>query len=78
MVQNFLAACAVADLGHIYVTYAVMEWQDCMDVVHWNAMAWGNIGVTAGLFATRCLYLAGAFGEDRVEEKERRAVKKTV
>lgn len=29
-------------------------------------MAWGNIGVTFGLFSIRILYLSGALGQDKV------------
>ena len=76
VVRNFLIACAVADVGHLYVTYAVMGGKDFLDVGHWNAMGWGNIGVTAGLLVTRILYLLGALGEDGVVENAKDAVKK--
>lgn len=76
VVRNFLVACAVADVGHLYVTYAVMGGKGFLDVGNWNAMGWGNIGVTAGLLVTRVLYLVGAFGDDRVVESTKDAVKK--
>ena len=72
VVRNFLIACAIADVGHVYVTYAVMGWKDFSDVGNWNAMGWGNIGVTAALFFTRCLYLMGILGEDRVPDARRK------
>ncbi len=76
VVRNFLVACAVADVGHLYVTCAVMGGKGFLDVGHWNAMAWGNIGITAGLLVTRVLYLVGAFGDDLVVESTKDAVKK--
>lgn len=78
VVRNFLLACAIADIGHLYVTYAVMGWEDYVDLTNWNPLAWGNIGITAGLFVTRVLYLAGAFGEDRVVRTKKQAAGKTV
>jgi len=50
VVRNFLLACAIADMGHLYVTYAVMGYTGFMNVHEWNAMGWGNIGITLGLF----------------------------
>lgn len=76
VVRNFLVACAVADVGHLYVTYAVMGGKSFFDVIHWNAMGWGNIGITAGLLVTRVLYLVGALGDDLVVESTKDAVKK--
>lgn len=76
VVRNFLLACAVADVGHLYVTFAVMGYNDFVNIQGWNAMGWGNIGITAGLLLTRVLYLVGAFGEDRVTESTKAAVKK--
>lgn len=78
VVRNFLIACAVADVGHLYATYAVVGYEGFVDVGGWNSMAWGNIGVTAGLLLTRVLYLVGALGKDRVEESTRYAVKKGI
>ena len=75
MVRNFLLACAIADVGHLYVTYSVMGWH-FWDVAHWNDVAWGNIGVTAFLFVTRCCYLAGTLGNDRVAENTKQRLAK--
>jgi len=75
VMRNFLLACAVADVGHLYVTYAVMG-KDFWDVAQWNDVAWGNIGITGFLFIVRCLYLAGALGNDRVLEKTKQETKK--
>ncbi|MCJ1452263.1 hypothetical protein MMC28_002605 [Mycoblastus sanguinarius] len=78
VVRNFLLACAVADVGHLWVTYAVMGYRDFFDVGGWNSMGWGNIGVTAALFIARILYLVGAFGEDNVVKSTQEAVRKNV
>lgn len=78
VVRNFLIACAVADVGHVYVTYAVMGGEAFWDLGSWNAMAWGNVGVTLGLLVTRVAYLAGLLGEDRVVEDTKTAAKKRI
>lgn len=65
MVRNFLTACAIADVGHVAVTYHVMGHAKFLDVGNWNSMAWANIGITAVLFAVRVGYVAGAFGSKR-------------
>ncbi|KAK0509854.1 hypothetical protein JMJ35_007248 [Cladonia borealis] len=76
VVRNYLLACAIADVGHVWATYAVMGQKDFLDVTNWNALAWGNIGVTMGLLITRVLYLAGILGEDKIVESTKQAVKK--
>lgn len=78
VVRNFLLACAIADIGHLYVTYIVMGQRDFFDVQGWNQMAWGNIGITAGLLAARLSYLLGAFGQDRVVKSTKEVVKKNI
>ena len=75
MVRNFLLACAIADVGHVYVTYLGMG-EDFWDVARWNGLAWGNIGATGSLFVVRCLYLLGAFGEDRIHKDTKLDTKK--
>ena len=77
MVRNYLLACAIADVGHMWATYAVMGQKDFLDITNWNAMAWGNIGVTVGLLITRVLYLAGILGEDKIVESTKQAAKKS-
>ena len=76
VVRNFLLACAVADVGHLWATCAVMGQKDFLDVMNWNTMGWGNIGITAGLLVVRTLYLIGALGEDRVVASSKQAMKK--
>lgn len=49
-----------------------------MNVHEWNAMGWGNIGITLGLFLVRVLYLLGAFGQDKVVNSRKKATKKNI
>ena len=65
VVRNYLIACALGDLGHIWFTYTVMGHEDFFNVLDWNGVAWGNIGITAMLFVSRLSYLAGVLGKDR-------------
>ena len=76
VVRNYLLACAIADVGHLWFTYEGMGYDAFVDVQGWNSLAWGNIGVTFFLFIVRVLYLAGAFGEDRVVRSTKEAAKK--
>jgi hypothetical protein len=46
VVRNYVKALWIADIGHVAVTCWVMGHESLMDVAGWNAMAWGNIGVT--------------------------------
>ncbi|KAL2042944.1 hypothetical protein N7G274_004002 [Stereocaulon virgatum] len=78
VVRNFVLACAVADVGHIWATCAVMGQDDFLDVMNWNVMAWGNIGVTTGLLVVRIFYLIGALGQNRVVATTKQAVKKNM
>ncbi|KAI4248464.1 MAG: hypothetical protein L6R40_001025 [Gallowayella cf. fulva] len=66
VVRNYLVACAIADVGHLWVTYVVLGYANFVNVKGWNSLAWGNIGFTFFLFVTRIGYLAGVFGNDRV------------
>ena len=66
VVRNYLIACAIADIGHLWVTYLVLGYANFVDVQGWNRLAWGNIGFTFFLFVTRVMYLTGIFGEDKV------------
>ncbi len=62
MVRNFLIACAIADVGHLAVTYHVMGYEAFTDVTGWNAVVWGSVGATLILFLTRVAYLGGFAG----------------
>ncbi|GKT96099.1 hypothetical protein Ct61P_13949 [Colletotrichum tofieldiae] len=64
VVRGYLGALWIADIGHIYVCYNVLGLDRFLDVAHWNAMTWGNVGVTAFLCLTRTAYLLGLFGPD--------------
>lgn len=43
-----------------------------MDLASWNAMTFGNIGITALLFLVRSLYMIGALRRDRVQHSVER------
>ncbi|TIC96115.1 hypothetical protein CH35J_008595 [Colletotrichum higginsianum] len=64
VVRGYLVALWIADIGHIYVCYNVLGLGRFLDVAHWNALTWGNVGVTAFLCLTRTAYLLGLFGPD--------------
>ncbi|KAI4237228.1 MAG: hypothetical protein LQ349_002024 [Xanthoria aureola] len=66
VVRNYLVACAIADIGHLWVTYEVLGYANFVDVKGWNSLAWGNVGFTFFLFVTRIAYLAGLLGKDRI------------
>lgn len=53
---------AVADLTHILAAGYAMGWERFVDIAGWNALTWGNVGVTAGLFLSRVVVLAGGLG----------------
>ncbi|EAW09279.1 uncharacterized protein ACLA_034820 [Aspergillus clavatus NRRL 1] len=63
VLRNYLVALAIADFGHIYATYAWMGREAFVDVANWNALTWGNVGITGFLMVNRIAYLAGIFGE---------------
>ena len=46
VVKNYLIALWVADLGHMMITAEGLGWEGTMDVRRWDAMTWGNLGVT--------------------------------
>lgn len=50
VVKNYLIALWVADLGHMMITAEALGWEGTMNVSGWNAMTWGNLGVTVSLF----------------------------
>lgn len=52
VVRNYLVACWLADISHVYVCYHVLGWARFVDVASWNSMTWGNVGVTV----SSCLY----------------------
>ncbi|KAI0174192.1 hypothetical protein BJ166DRAFT_140735 [Pestalotiopsis sp. NC0098] len=58
----YLAAVALADLGHIYASYAALGRDAFFDTAGWNHMIWGNVGVSAFLHLNRLFTLFGLFG----------------
>ncbi|ETS74317.1 hypothetical protein PFICI_14183 [Pestalotiopsis fici W106-1] len=58
----YLVAVALADLGHIYASYAAMGPDAFWDYRGWNQMVWGNVGVSAFLHINRLLTVLGVFG----------------
>ncbi|OKL63560.1 hypothetical protein UA08_01928 [Talaromyces atroroseus] len=62
VLRNAVLALAIADLGHLYATYAAMGPELYFDVASWSPVAWGNIGFTAFLFLNRVAYMLGLFG----------------
>lgn len=64
--RGYLAAVALADLGHIYAVYRVLGSETFWDVGQWNDMIWGGVGVSAFLHLNRLGTLLGVFGEVRV------------
>ncbi|KAF3765118.1 hypothetical protein M406DRAFT_259831 [Cryphonectria parasitica EP155] len=64
VVRNYLIACWIADISHVYVCYHVLGWVRFANVAGWNSMTWGNVGVTTMLCLTRTAYLLGFFGPD--------------
>lgn len=77
VVRNYLLACAIGDVGHLWFTYVGMGHDAFVDVQGWNSLVWGNIGFTLFLLIVRVLYLSGLLGEDRVVESTKKAIKKT-
>lgn len=47
-----------ADVLHMYVTAVHLGEKTLRDVGSWNDLTWGNIGITAGLFASRVAWFA--------------------
>ena len=66
VVHGYIIVLAIADIGHVVATYAIMGNEAFLDVGNWNAMTWGNVAATVLLFITRSSYLLGLFGPDRV------------
>jgi len=75
VINRYIWALWIADIGHVGVTAWAMGMSRAVDVRSWNALAWGNIGVTCFLFATRTLYLLGAFGVSKPHASASRARK---
>ncbi|MCJ1355788.1 MAG: hypothetical protein MMC33_005780 [Icmadophila ericetorum] len=70
--KAYILALAIADVGHVAPTLWVMGRERSLDLAGWNAVAWGNVGVTAALFVVRVTWLAGGFGSVKVEKGKKK------
>lgn len=59
--RGYLAAVALADLGHIFAVYRVLSADTFWDVSQWNAMLFGSVGVSAFLHIHRLISLLGLY-----------------
>ncbi|GAA6048814.1 hypothetical protein JCM3770_003635 [Rhodotorula araucariae] len=60
ILRAYLGCLAFADVTHIALTLFDLGREGTLAPFrHWNTLVWGNVGVTAGLFAVRCLWLSG-------------------
>jgi hypothetical protein len=60
--RRYLIAVALADLGHIYATYASVGEKVFWDLNQWNSMMMGNVGVSVFLHVQRWMTVLGMFG----------------
>lgn len=44
-----MIALLLGDIGHLALTFYILEYERFVDVSRWNHMAWGNIGATVRL-----------------------------
>lgn len=51
VVRNYLKALWIADITHVGLTLYSLGYERSVAVHEWNAMAWGNVGVTVRLAA---------------------------
>ncbi|KAF4309597.1 hypothetical protein GTA08_BOTSDO02230 [Botryosphaeria dothidea] len=75
-VKAYLAALWLGDIGHVAITAWGLGLQGTLNFFNWNAVTWGNIGVTVGLFIIRSLYFLGFFdkqkGGPKIDQKSKR------
>lgn len=50
VIRNYIIALGLGDIGHLLATYRVLGHSRYMDVMKWNAMAFGNIGITVSVY----------------------------
>lgn len=70
--RNYLLVVAIADLGHVYSTYAGLGWDRFVDIGSWNDMIWGNVGSSIFLCINRVATLLGVFGSIKTGKKGRK------
>lgn len=68
-VKAYLAALWIGDIGHVLITAWGLGMGGAMNFLSWNAVTWGNIGVTLALFTVRSLYFLGVFDEQKAGAK---------
>ncbi|KAK7419528.1 hypothetical protein QQX98_003297 [Neonectria punicea] len=66
VVRSYLVALWLGDIGHILFSGYGLGKDILLSPADWNAMAWGNVAMTAFLLLTRSAYFLGLFGPDRV------------
>ncbi|BGP26530.1 hypothetical protein JCM10295v2_005483 [Rhodotorula toruloides] len=59
LVQAYLTCLAAADLTHIGFTLFDLGLEGSVAPSGWNALVWGNAGITSVLFLVRMLWMAG-------------------
>ncbi|KAF2397450.1 hypothetical protein EJ06DRAFT_457566, partial [Trichodelitschia bisporula] len=62
VVRAYIWALWLGDIGHVGLTLYALGWEKSLGFASWNPVTWGNIGITAVLFAVRTFFLAGFFG----------------
>lgn len=65
VVRSYLVALWLGDIGHMAFCCHALGPKRIVNPSEWNAMAWGNIAMTAFLFAMRSAYFLGVFGPDK-------------
>ncbi|KAF5636340.1 uncharacterized protein FTJAE_6107 [Fusarium tjaetaba] len=74
VVRSYLVALWLADIGHVgFSSYGIGR-DRLLSPLQWNAMTWGNVGMTLFLFFTRTVYLTGFFGPDHVNKSAKKTV----
>ncbi|KAH7057328.1 hypothetical protein B0J12DRAFT_411071 [Macrophomina phaseolina] len=76
-VNAYLAALWIGDIGHVLVTGWGLGLKGTLNFLAWNAVTWGNIGVTLALFSVRTLYFLGFFDKQKSGPKIGRKSKRT-
>jgi hypothetical protein len=67
VVRNYMVALWLADIGHLGATYYVLGHERYTNITAWNAMAWGNIGVTVGSTASNSLRSRVSIANDFID-----------
>ncbi len=60
--KTHIACLLAADVGHVGATAVAVGRDRFLDVTNWNAVAYGNIGITAALFVLRLAFLFDLLG----------------